>query len=72
MDVQGYELEVLKGSKKTLENVEYIYTEVNRANVYDGCVQIEELDSFLRGFGFGRKETNWEGVTWGDALYIKC
>ena len=34
MDVQGYELEVLKGGTTTLEKIEYVMTEVNRAEVY--------------------------------------
>ena len=30
MDVQGYELEVLKGGLETLKQVDYVYCEVNR------------------------------------------
>jgi len=69
--VQGYELEVFKGSKETLKNIDYIIAEVNRDFVYEGCAQVEEIDSFLDQFGFKRAETNWEGGTWGDAFYIK-
>ena len=36
MDVQGYELEVLKGGTKVLEKVDYVYCEVNRDEVYEG------------------------------------
>lgn len=71
MDVQGYELEVLKGSVKTLENIDYIYSEVNRAEVYKNCAKVEQLDDFLLPYGFVRSETTWDGGTWGDALYIK-
>lgn len=71
MDVQGYELEVLKGSRNTLGNIEYVYTEVNRASVYRNCVEIDELDEYLREFGFSRVETDWAGNTWGDAFYFK-
>ena len=71
MDVQGYELEVLKGSTKTLEDVDYIYCEVNRAEVYKDCARVEDLDEFLKSFRFERKLTSWDGHTWGDALYIK-
>lgn len=71
MDVQGYELEVLKGSRNTLWNIEYVYTEVNRASVYRNCVEIDELDEYLREFGFSRVETDWAGNTWGDAFYFK-
>ena len=35
MDVQGYELEVLKGGLETLKQVDYVYCEVNRDEVYE-------------------------------------
>lgn len=70
MDVQGYELEVLKGAVKTLEGIAYIYTEVNRDEVYEGCAKVEELDAFLVERGFSRVETSWAGGSWGDAWYV--
>ncbi len=71
MDVQGYELEVLKGGKETLNHVDYVYCEVNRDEVYEGNAYIEEIDEFLSSYNMERVETNWEGGTWGDALYIR-
>ena len=71
IDVQGYELEVFKGSHETLKRIDYILSEVNRGELYENCVQVDELDSYLKGYGFDRVETTWVGVTWGDALYIK-
>ena len=71
MDVQGYELEVLKGATETLKHVDYVYCEVNRDEVYEGNAYVEELDEFLSAYGMDRVETSWEGQIWGDALYIK-
>jgi FkbM family methyltransferase len=71
IDVQGYELEVFKGGTEFLKNIDYIMTEVNRAELYKNCAKVEELDLFLGDFGFERVETTWDGVTWGDALYKK-
>ncbi len=71
MDVQGYELEVLKGGKETLKKVDYVYCEVNRDEVYENNAYVEELDVFLKGYGMVRKETSWEGQIWGDALYVR-
>lgn len=71
IDVQGYELEVFKGASKTLKKISYIITEVNREELYKGCVKVDELDSFLGEFGFSREVTDWEGQTWGDAFYLK-
>lgn len=73
IDVQGYELEVFKGGKKTLEKIDYIYCEVNRDEVYEGNAMVEDMDEFLDAYGFERVETRWPETyyTWGDALYIK-
>jgi FkbM family methyltransferase len=72
IDVQGYELEVLRGGSKTLQNVDYIYCEVNRDEVYEGNARIEEIDEFLLSYGFERVETQWYFTeVWGDAFYIK-
>lgn len=71
MDVQGYEFEVLLGATKTLQNIDLIITEVNRAELYENCSFITEMDVFLRFYGFRRVVTNWEGRTWGDAIYVR-
>ena len=71
VDVQGYELEVFKGSEQTLQTIDIIYTEVNFAEVYKGCCRVGELDNFLKKFGFIRIDTNDKPRTWGDALYLK-
>ena len=71
MDVQGYELEVLKGGKKTLKQVDYVYCEVNRDEVYENNAFVEELDEFLAEYNMERVMTSWEGQIWGDALYVR-
>ena len=71
MDVQGYELEVLKGASKTLKNINYVYCEVNRDEVYENNAYIENIDEFLNYYNFKRVETCWDPGIWGDALYVK-
>ena len=73
IDVQGYELEVFKGAKETLNKIDYVYCEVNRDQVYEDNALIEEIDEFLSKYEFERVETEWPAsyYTWGDALYIK-
>jgi FkbM family methyltransferase len=71
MDVQGYELHVLKGAKKTLNSIQLIYTEVNMDELYEGNCLIEDMDAWLGTYKFRRI---WEcdtGCKWGDALYAK-
>jgi len=71
IDVQGYELEVLKGATKFIPHMKAIYTEVNRDEVYENCPMVEEIDQLLSEYGFRREHTSWAGETWGDALYVK-
>jgi FkbM family methyltransferase len=70
VDVQGYELEVFKGAKKTLKTIDVIFTEVNKQELYKGCAKIDEIDQFLTFHKFVRIKDNCTD-TWGDALYIK-
>jgi FkbM family methyltransferase len=71
IDVQGYELEVFKGGTDTLKGIDYVYAEVSRAELYKNCPLVEDIDRFLGGCGFQRVDTWWDGITWGDALYIR-
>ena len=71
MDVQGFELEVLRGGTSVLKHIDYIQTEVNRDELYQDCVQVGQLDEFLTQYDFIRVITNWKGKNWGDAFYIK-
>lgn len=71
LDVQGYELEVLKGSIETLKNIDYIYTEINEKLLYENCVLLDELDNWLRQYSFNRTHTAMTKYGWGDALYAK-
>lgn len=73
MDVQGYELEVLRGGKETLNNVDYVYCEVNRGEMYENNAMIDDIDKYLGEYGFERVETYWPETwyKWGDAFYIK-
>jgi len=71
IDVQGYELEVLKGSENTLKSIDYIMCEINRDEVYKNCAKINELKDFLSIYGFILVEETWDGYTWGDGFFIK-
>ena len=60
IDIQGYELEALKGSENGLKNyVDYIYIEISREEMYEESVLKNELDSYLKDFGFLRVTTKW-------------
>lgn len=71
MDVQGAEGYVLIGGKETLNEIDYVYTEVNEdgANLYKNATGVSHLDDLLKDFD--RVETSWTQQGWGDALYIR-
>ena len=71
IDVQGYELEVLKGMGQELEKIQLIIAEVNRDEMYEGCPMIEDIDDYVKEFGFERIAVEWQSESWGDALYVK-
>jgi len=71
LDLQGVELDVLKGFKNNLNKIKYIYTEVNIGQVYKNCSMMHDIDSYLKEFGFVRHETQITWAEWGDAFYIK-
>lgn len=71
IDIQGAELLALKGFGSLLNNIKYIYTEVNSSYVYKNCALITEIDEYLSKYGFKRVETSMTNFEWGDALYIK-
>ncbi len=71
IDIQGMELPALKSMGKHLKKFNYVYLEVNRGQVYEGCAEIEEVDAFLLTLGFERRETQWVNE-WGDAFYTKA
>ena len=74
LDIQGFELEALKGCKESLKNIDYVYTEINRDYLYENSCLVSDLDKYLNSYNFIRAETKWgkDGLLpWGDAFYIK-
>ncbi len=53
IDVQGFELEVLKGATDLLPNVDAVYVEASYVELYEGQALHEEIERFLIEAGFG-------------------
>ena len=70
IDIQGAELLALKGFGDLLNNIKYIYTEINTNTLYKDCALVSEIDEYLSKYGFKRTETSMTEFEWGDALYI--
>ena len=72
LDLQGAEGRALLGLGLLLTKSNYVYTEVNKREVYVGCSLIGELDSIMTVNGFSRVATRWVPFRgWGDAFYAK-
>lgn len=52
LDVQGYELQVLKGAVQTLKSCSHVYVECSEVALYDGQALRAEVEAFLVGQGF--------------------
>lgn len=71
LDLQGYELEALKGAEKSLKAVSAIHTEVNLVEVYEGAPLYEDLRKWLKRRGF---RVAFEAIDWddgGNVLFVK-
>lgn len=72
IDVQGLELEVIKGFGSKLNSVNYIFTEINTKYLYKNNALVSDIDEYLIEFGFERIYTNLDPFKYyGDALYIQ-
>jgi FkbM family methyltransferase len=75
MDVQGFELEVLKGGEDTIKRTSVITLEMNNHEGYLGSPKYFEIDEYLRKAGFCLYDmlpsTRYNGllVEW-DCIYI--
>jgi FkbM family methyltransferase len=72
VDVQGAELRALRGATKTLEAIDAISVEINFAELFADCAQVEDIDNYLGDRGFDRVATLTPyHPAWGDALYVR-
>jgi len=77
IDVQGYELEVLKGAKRLLEKVELVLMEVSLIPVNKGCPIMSEVVQFMADYDFRVLDfcsqiRRSDGFLWQtDLLFIK-
>lgn len=71
IDVQGYELEALKGFGDYLKNIDIIIAEVNRDDVYKDCARIEDIDNYLSNYSMKMASVYWQSKSWGDAIYVR-
>jgi FkbM family methyltransferase len=74
IDIQGYEIEALKGSTGALKNkIDYVFIEVSRKPLYEHSALVSDIDEFLGEYNFIRVRTRWASskVPWADSFYVK-
>ena len=71
LDIQGYELNVLKASPNILKTVKAIITEVEFVEAYQGQYLYKDVKEWLEGEGFTLVATNTSYQWFGDALFIR-
>lgn len=72
LDVQGFELNVVKGFGENIKNIDFIYTEVSIKELYENSVLIKDLDKELNKLGYIRTNTKLaSNKPQGDAVYKK-
>ena len=58
IDVEGYEMEVLKGAEKTLTNTQYLMIELNNNTKKYGSSNID-VEEHIEGLGFKLLMDHW-------------
>jgi hypothetical protein len=69
LDIQGSELEALKGTGSSIGNFDFVEVEVSQEEIYSGASLFDEVDDFLSNNGFRRiTDIPWHG----DVVYENC
>ena len=72
IDVEGYEIEVLLGMEKILENTKMIMIEIHRSNMYLNY-DPKKIEKFLKNKGFKViKDFKFPFLNWSDKIFIKA
>ncbi|WKB54015.1 FkbM family methyltransferase [Eleftheria terrae] len=71
MDTQGSELKIMMGANRTMKSVKYIFTEVMRAELYQGQVPFPSLCAWLDACGYTLNNVYFDRHHAGDALFIR-
>jgi hypothetical protein len=79
MDVQGYELEVLRGATRSLPNVQAVLAEINLLDIHRGVPLMHEMIDWLWKFNFvaydicGLTRRPLDRALWqADMIFIKA
>jgi FkbM family methyltransferase len=70
MNIQGGEIEALKGAQATLQHIELVVTEMNYFEFYKGCAQAADMVATLGAIGF-EQVTEIRAGPVGTAIFVR-
>ena len=72
LDIQGGELNALRGFKNGLKHIDYIYCEAHTKETYKNVPQLHDLLNLLNPLGFKLKDSYfYKNKGWGDIFLIR-
>ena len=72
LDIQGAEAEAISGLGDRIKEVNWIFTEVSKRELYKGSTSIYDLEHQLNHLGFKKVFIAWDKKAgWGDALFAR-
>jgi FkbM family methyltransferase len=72
LDLQGAELDALKGAGRILETTKAMILEVSTVELYKGAPLWPEVKAWLAEHGFELAQESWWSETSGDALVVRA
>jgi FkbM family methyltransferase len=72
IDVQGFELSVLKGAIGALNHCAYVYVECSETELYVGQALFSDVELFLKAHGFRLAGRFNEKVVKGQLIQVDC
>jgi FkbM family methyltransferase len=71
IDVQGAEMQVIRGGLATIARSAALWIEVSQGGLYTGDSKVEEVVSMLGLLNFGLVDLHMNRHGWGDAFFLK-
>jgi FkbM family methyltransferase len=78
MDVQGYEMEVLKGATRTLKNIDVVITEVSYTELYKGQPLFDDIYRYMVSQNFhyqgslqAKRDPSTDMILFEDAVFVR-
>jgi FkbM family methyltransferase len=72
IDVQGAELQVIKGAHRVLENCRFVFLEVNDGGLYAGDCSVQDIIKALSPYRLKLRQLGINRHKWGNAFFVRA